>query len=229
MSRTVGNPYIAVINAAALGLSMYAFNFVFGKVTLPPQLEGGGHWQFLTNLSLLFSVVIFLLGLFAHVLKSSALFNLKNTLHPIALVLELVVASVYWPLRLVFLELLTKRPKEYLVPMRVDICLHLVPVLVLMVDYLVFMPRWTIRTTTAGGFVVLLASLYWALLKHLIDFENGGEYPYMFLNVETEQKRAVIFGMVALVGFTFFVIIKKIHDLIAEPALGAEEAAKKKE
>lgn len=217
MTRTVGNPVIATINAVALGLAMYAFNYLFSEIDLPPHLESGGHWQFLTNLSLLFSVIIFGLGVAAHVLKSTTLFHVKNSLHPIALVLESVVASVYWPLRLVFLGLLTKNPSKYLVPMRVDLCLHLVPVATLMVDYLVFMPKWTIRTETALGTVVLLTTLYWFLLKHLIDFENGGEYPYMFLNVDTEEMRILIFGMVGLIGFVLYLINKRIHDLIVVP------------
>lgn len=212
--RTVGNPVIAAIDIGSLALGSYALNHLFNKTKLPPHLEGGGHFQFLTNLSLIFSLVVFGLGALAHLSKSVPLYNLKNSLHPIALVLETIVTSVYWPLRLFFIQHLVKDPNREFIPVFIDLCLHLMPVTALLIDYFVFMPRWTITTRNALSSIFVLTSLYWLLLKKLIDFENGGEYPYAFLNVKDDHTRAVIFAIVGSLGFVFFLIIKKLFDLV---------------
>lgn len=223
--RTVGNPIIAVIDVASLILGGNALHYLFTKVKLPAHLAAAGQFQFLTNLSLLISLIIFALGAVAHLTRSVPLYNFKNTIHPIGMVLEAVVTTVYWPLRLFFLGHLIKDPKRELVPIPIDLCLHLLPAASLLIDYLVFMPRWTLPAGGALSAVVALTSIYWAWLKFLIDFENGGEYPYEFLNGDDETKRAIIFTIVALTGFVFFLIIKKAYDVL----VGAEEDVEKQD
>lgn len=213
MGRTVGNKVVIYLNACALATSAYAFWWTFTKLTLPLHLAGGGHWQFLTNLSLLFADIVFALGIAAHLLRLPVLFQLRNSFHPVALTLEMVVTAVYWPLRLFFILKLTKLPREKYVPLVVDMFLHLVPVVALLVDYIFFMPPYEVTTEAAFGFCILLTTLYWFLLKVLIDFEQGGEYPYMFLNVDTELQRVGIFGIVGLIGFAMFVIVRRIHNV----------------
>lgn len=217
VSRTPGNRVITVINAVSFGLGAWALRYLVREVDLPPHLEGGGQWQFLTNLSLLFTLIVFFVGFVAHVTKSPTLFNLKNALHPIALVLECVVTTVYWPLKLFFLHLLVKDPTSKMIPLYVDLCLHLLPMISLLMDYLFFMPKWTITNKTALTTCVVLSSLYWFWLKQLVDFENGGEYPYSFLNVEHEVTRIFIFQIVCFVGFASFLFFKKVYDIIVHP------------
>ncbi|OVF10548.1 hypothetical protein A9F13_02g03773 [Clavispora lusitaniae] len=226
--RTVGNPLSASIYIGAFALGCYPLNYLVNNVILPPHLAGGGHWQFLTNLSLLFSLMVFAVGFVGHLSKSAALYNLKNSLHPIALVLECVVTSVYWPLRIFLLHHLVKDPSREMIPLSIDLCLHLVPVVALMVDYIFFMPRWTITPSNAFCACIVLTSLYWFFLKSVIDFENGGEYPYMFLNVETDLVRALIFAAVGLVGFVSFLFFRTVYDVIVHPEIEAVEEAKMK-
>lgn len=216
-SRTPGHPVITAISSISLALGTWALCYLLLYIDLPPHLAGGGHWQFLTNLSLVFTLVVFLLGVVAHITKSAALFNLKNALHPIALALESVVTLVYWPLKLFFLHLLVKDPTRKMIPLAVDMCLHLLPVVSLLVDYIYFMPKWTITNWTALAACLVLTTLYWFLLKTLVDFENGGEYPYTFLNVDDEITRIAIFQVVGLVGFSSFLFFKKVYDLIVHP------------
>lgn len=221
--RTVGNPVIAGILSVSLVLGAYALFYLLHHVELPDHLVGGGQWQFLTNLSLLYTLIVFAIGIAAHVLRSPTLFNLKNKLHPVALVLECVVTAVYWPLRLLLVHLLVKDPKRVFIPMHIDLCLHLLPVVTLLIDFLVFLPRWTIATESSLAACVVLTSLYWFWLKQVVDFDNGGEYPYLFLNTDTEQTRVLIFAMVGLVGFALFLFCKKLYDIVVHPEV--EQAA----
>lgn len=135
-------------------------------------------------------------------------------MHPIALALESVVTTVYWPLRLFFLPLLVKDPTRKMIPMHVDVCVHLVPVVFLLADYLVFMPRWEVTTLNAFGACSILTTAYWWWLKHVIDFEKGAEYPYNFLNGDSEAMRIVIFAAVSLVGFSLFLICRAVYAVV---------------
>lgn len=227
-SRTPGNPWIIAVYVVSLISGTWALNYLTTTVVLPPHLAGGGQWQFLTNLSLVFTLIVNFIGLVSHATRSAALFNLKNSLHPVALVLESVVTSVYWPLKLFFLHLLVKDPKAKSIPLFVDICLHLLPVLSLLLDYFLFMPKWTISNKTALTTCVVLTTLYWFWLKKMVDFENGGEYPYAFLNLGNEIATGFVFQIVGLVGYASFLFIKRLYDITVHPEIERAEAAKLK-
>lgn len=214
MARTVGNPLVIAINAVSLALGSYALYYLSVIVVLPPHLAGAGQWQFLTNLSLLYTLFVFLVGLVAHVTKSPALFRLKNNLHPIALALESVVTLVYWPLRLMFVHILVKDPTAKFIPIFIDLCLHAMPAAALLVDFFVFMPKWTLSPQKSFAACVVISLVYWVWLKYLIDFQNGGEYPYMFLNFGGDATRLLIFVAVGLLGWVSFMVLRMLYDLV---------------
>lgn len=216
MARTVGNVGSALVNAIALGFGSYGFYYTVKYIELPPYLATAGRWQFLTNLSLAISLVVFALGAVGHAIESPKLFSIKNAIHPIALVLELVVTIVYWPLRLVFIHLLVSDPSRKFIPMFVDICLHLVPGVALVTDFFCFMPRLTVNNRDSFIICMLLTFMYWAWLKRLIDVKNGGQYPYNFLNVDTELKRAVIFVTIGVAGYGAFLLLKRLYDIMVD-------------
>ncbi|CAD1811761.1 uncharacterized protein K4G60_g3380 [Candida parapsilosis] len=220
--RKVGNPYITTIDFISIVIGFYGYHKIT-TIQLPPHLEDAGHWQFLTNLSLVYSLFVFIVGFIAHITKSQTLFLFKNNLHPIGLALETIVAGVYWPLRLFCLHLLTKDPANFNLPLTTDLCIHLMPVVSLLIDYLIFMPRWTISNNTALGFVVLLTTFYWFLLDNLIDVDNGGSYPYEFLNVEKDGQRIFVFAVVALVAFAQFLFMRRVYDWIVGKTEDASE------
>lgn len=213
-NRSVGNLTAATILLVGFALSYYGLHYCFTKVELPPHLAQAGQLQFLTNLSLIISLLVYALGFLSHVTNSHRLYVWKNNVHPVALALESVVTSVYWPLRLFLLPLLVKDPGRKMIPMSVDICVHLVPFVVLVVDYLVYMPRWEISASTAFGVCTVLTTGYWAWLKYLIDFQSGAEYPYNFLNGDSEATRIMIFAVVGLVGFSLFLACRAIYAVV---------------
>lgn len=212
-TRVVGNPVIILIDAISIAIGIYGVAEVF-VLELSEDLQKAGHFQFLTNLSLIYSVIVFVIGFIAHLTKSQTLFNLKNNLHPVGLALESIVAIVYWPLRLFCLKLLTKNPENFALRWSVDLSIHLMPVVSLLIDYLVFMPRWTIKNNTALGLITLLTTCYWFLLKYLVDTENGGRYPYAFMDMESDGLRMVVFVVVGLVAFMQFLFMRRIYDFI---------------
>ncbi|RLV90802.1 hypothetical protein JA1_004291 [Spathaspora sp. JA1] len=214
--RVVGNPVITIIDGISLGIGFYGIYTNIMTVELPEYFADAGHWQFLTNLSLVYSLFVFAIGFIAHVFHSEVLFNVKNNLHPIALALETIVAIIYWPLRLFFLNLLTSDPSSFKIGWLTDLSIHLMPVVSLLVDYLVFMPKWTIKTSSALGLVIFLTSMYWYLLKTLIDIEKGAKYPYAFLEVDTEFERGVIFGIVATIAFSQFIFLRNVYDFLVK-------------
>lgn len=226
--RVVGNKTILIINACSIIIGCYGMYSNIMKTELPAHLAKGGHWQFLTNLSLVYSLVVFVVGFFAHLLKSNYLFHLKNTIHPIGLALETIVAGVYWPLRLFFLHLLLKDPSKFKLALSTDLCIHLMPVVSLLIDYLVFMPKWTIRNETALMLVIFLTTGYWALLKKLVDIESGAQYPYAFLDVGSEEKRALVFAVVGTVAFCQFIFMKRVYEWIVKETINVDEQIDKK-
>ncbi|KAG7195988.1 uncharacterized protein KQ657_002375 [Scheffersomyces spartinae] len=211
--RVVGNPVIGTITAISLIIGGWGLLQITG-FELPENLAGAGCWQFLTNLSLLYTLLVFAIGTLAHMFQSPVLYSLKNYLHPIALALESVVALVYWPLRLFKPQLILTR--DFFLPMDVDLAIHLLPVVSLSIDYFLFMPKWLLSHTSAFLFVTSLAMGYYLLLKQLVDVENGAIYPYQFLNVDTELERIVIFFIVGLTGFLQYLFLQKLYDVIVD-------------
>lgn len=213
MARGIGNFVSLSLNFLSLIVGTYGLNSIL-DLELPPHLLKAGHWQFLTNISLLFSLVVFSLGIAAHLLKLNDIFRLRSVLHPVVLTLESVVTVVYWPLRLFWLPMLVK-DSQRLIPWKVDVSVHLVPFAALLVDFLFFMPRWTIPTAVAFFECILLTFLYWVHLSFLVDEASGASYPYEFLNGESNAVRGIIFVVIGLLGFGMFVLIKRIYDIVA--------------
>lgn len=226
--RKVGNPVILAIDLVSILIGLYGFYTSVFVIKLPPHLAQAGHGQFLTNLSLVYSLVVFAIGFLAHLTASQTLFKLKNNLHPIGLALETIVAGVYWPLRLFFLHLLTKEPSKFNFPLLTDLSVHLMPIVSLLIDYLVFMPKWTIENNTALSFIVAFMVFYWFLLKNLVDTANGASYPYEFLDVGTDLYRVGVFGVVGMVAFSQFLFMKKVYDVVVGSTEDAQEEIDKK-
>ncbi|CAK7910200.1 hypothetical protein CAAN1_21S02476 [[Candida] anglica] len=213
MARTVGNIFAIALNVVSISIGIFGISKTIYSPdrVLPLHLIGAGEWQFLTNLSLVYSLIVFVIGLISHVTKSQFLYRLKNDLHPVGLALETVVALVYWPLRIWFLHLLVKDPSSFALPLDADLAIHLMPVISLLVDYLAFMPAWTLKKSTAFSMCAILTTAYWFWLHHIIDFENGGAYPYNFLNVSNIYLRIGIFSLVGLTGFSSYLLMRNVY------------------
>lgn len=206
----LGNKYILAIDIISLGLGINGMVAV-ANLPLPPHLQAAGPWQFLTNLSLMLSNIVFALGVIAHATKSSTIFQWKNRLGPFGLIMEMIVFMVYWPLRLFFLHLLVKNIDDFRATLFIDLSIHLMPVVLLLVDFMWFLPTCTITNSQALAICLVATGGYWLWLHRIVDLENGAEFPYNFLNVDSTVVRGVIFTFVGLVAFLNFVLIQMVY------------------
>lgn len=209
--RELGNTRAIILQVISLGIGTLGLSYL-GKVKLSPGLVDAGHWQFLTNLSLVFLMMIFVLGLISHITRDHTIYRWKNTLHVFCFVVVAMVSLIYWPLRLFFLELLVKDVTKFSTPVVMDLSVHLMPALSLGLDYFLFMPNWTTPASTVFIGCLCITFSYWAWLLYLIDFDNGGTFPYMFLNVDSALVRSYIFVVVGLCAFGVFLVMRYLYN-----------------
>lgn len=126
---------------------------------------------------------------------------------PLALVLESVVATVYWPLRIFAIHLILQGVKaKSPIPLSVDVSIHLLPILYLLSDYYISgaSQRFKIPLAPAWAIVASIGLAYKFYLGFLIDPSQGQKYPYPFLDV-SEPYKSVIFVIVTSFGWLFYV------------------------
>lgn len=199
------------------------------RLILPAGLKDAGHKQFLTNISVvatLISNVFNILNWFVQRSKcakksedksccygSTLNYISRHFVLPVALVLESIVPLVYWPLRLFAQDLIMQDiPKDAPHPLSVstDISIHLFPFIFLFSDHYLSGSgsKFQMSNTKAWCLVATLGIAYFQYLAMLIDPAKGQTYPYPFLNVE-EPFKSVIFVVVSTVAWVFYVIYQK--------------------
>lgn len=136
----------------------------------------------------------------------SATFINKHVTLPLALVLESVVATVYWPLRLFAIGLILQGAKKRSpVPLNVDISIHLLPILYMLSDYYLSgaSERFKIGSVPSWGIIAAIGMAYKYYLNALIDTSTNQRYPYPFLDAP-EPYKSVIFVIITSVGWFFY-------------------------
>lgn len=177
-----------------------------------------GHKQFLTNISLFICIVqeitTFISCNYFNGKNEKVKFVAEEILLPIALVLETVVTSVYWPLKIFFTELIyqknpnytDKKRNEYL-PLHIDMCLHLFPLIGMLINFFYFKKgKFVIKKNTivlSVCYAFGLAYIYW--LKMLIPAD--GKYPYPFLDISEPYKTLVMLA-ITNIGFGFLKLLQ---------------------
>ncbi|ODQ78180.1 hypothetical protein BABINDRAFT_168373 [Babjeviella inositovora NRRL Y-12698] len=205
MMRSAGNTSAFSLSLISIIMGLYGF-LQIADTKLHESLHKGGHSQFLTNISLGISMVVFCLGAVAHITKSSTLFTIKNKLHAVALTLESVVAGVYWPFWIFFFHTIADRGPPP--PLSLDLIVHLMPVVSLTIDYWLFMPSWKISNSSGFALCVVCTLAYYYWLEHALKLSH---FPYPFLNVPTAQ-RFVTYASIMGVAFVNFVLQKTLFN-----------------
>ena len=188
------------------------------QLVLPPILSQAGHKQFLTNLSLVVTLISNSLNIInwfvqrSHPNNFQFVFNYvcRHFILPIALTLETIVPVIYWPLRLFAQTLIMQdvpRDKPYPLSISTDLSIHLFPFLFLLSDHYLsgFGSKFEISNTKAWVIVSSLGLCYFKYLSFLIDPSKGQAYPYPFLDVE-EPMKTIIFIVVSTVSWIFFIL-----------------------
>lgn len=213
--RTVGQLKVILLNIISLIIASYGV-LKISEIQLPDHLKDAGHYQFLTNISLLVSMITFILGLIAHVSKSPVIFKIKNFVHTFAFIAEAVVTSVYWPLRLFFLKLLVKNG-QIRIGLLTDLSIHLMPLVSLAVDFFFFMPNFAIPAYLVFFGCLALTSGYWLWLQKIIDPSKGGAFPYEFLNHDDKRVTLVVFWTIGLSAFGQFLVMRFLYNKFVKP------------
>ncbi|SCW04021.1 LAFE_0H04170g1_1 [Lachancea fermentati] len=189
------------------------------NIILPECLASAGHKQFLTNISVGVTILNNLVNVLGALGLRKARYVSRQVTLPIALVMETVVAIVYWPLRLFAVGLIMHGVKDgsrMPISKEIDCCIHLLPVLYLLIDYFAFEPApFKMGKGRAWLVVTVLGLGYNRYLTKLIDPSRGQAYPYPFLDV-AEPLKSVIFMGVTTLAWLFYCMYKKVHK--AEPA-----------
>jgi hypothetical protein len=211
------------LNSFALALATWGLVGIFQR-DLPEQLAQAGHWQFLTNLSLIVTITAIVSNYLVMLSDSNGLSKLNIVLNASALVLETLVALIYWVLKLFFIKLIVPHnvPVENFIPLPLDLTIHLFPVTYLSNDY--YLNRtdsFRLPLLFVIAIVSSLTTAYWYILEALI--EPPAHYPYPFLNVETEE-RAKIFVVVAILGLVFYQVYEYVHSLVRKRIEGTVKA-----
>lgn len=166
---------------------------------LPDELRAAGHSQFLTNLSLMVTLL--------HLSASLVLGRPNNYLFLVSLILETIVASIYWVLKIVAANLIL--PEDAFIPLRIDLTIHLFPIVWLLMDLLLNQTQpIRVRKPVAAGLCFVLTLAYYIHLKLLI--KPPAVYPYPFLNISPAATNA-IFAAVGLVAFGIYLLYAQVH------------------
>ncbi|AGO13186.1 AaceriAFR036Cp [[Ashbya] aceris (nom. inval.)] len=204
-----------IINSASLVLTSWGVSNAV-KLTLPPNLQLAGQKQFLTILGASLTIVTNVIGIGYSLLGGDGglRFVSREVFLPAAIVLESVVATVYWPLRIFFVNMIYHGLEEGASPeitLPVDLCIHLVPVTGLLLDYFLTKPEpfqmgrlqfWVLVTALGVG--------YNRWLSYIIRTDLNQSYPYPFLDV-VEPYRTLIFGVITTIAWGFYVLYQTQH------------------
>lgn len=126
---------------------------------------------------------------------------------PLALVLESVVATVYWPLRMFAIGMILQGVKKRSpIPFHIDVSIHLLPILYMLSDYYLSGASecFEIGLPQSWGIIAAIGLAYKYYLVFLIDQSTGQQYPYPFLDVP-EPYKSIIFVVITTFGWLFYV------------------------
>ncbi|AET40773.1 uncharacterized protein Ecym_6399 [Eremothecium cymbalariae DBVPG len=187
------------------------------NVVLPPNLQLAGPKQFLTIIGAYITLVnngIQVLNLLFST-EGSTVDNIarEGTL-PITLVIESIVSSVYWPLRLFFIHMIlhgVEPDGEPNLSIQADLCVHLFPVVSLLMDYfLVKQEPFQMSKGVAWLIITAFGFSYNRWLKYIVAKDLGQAYPYPFLDVP-EPYLSIIFLAVTTISWGFYCLYIWIH------------------
>ncbi|OUM53816.1 hypothetical protein BVG19_g3137 [[Candida] boidinii] len=205
--KNAGNVYSAILSLISFGIGTNAL-FTLLSYVLPPQLATAGHFQFLTNLSLLLSIIFWFFNIINHIVKNNYLEQFKLITLWVATTLETIVFLVYWPLRLLAPGLIIAG--EY-IPLWVDLSIHFVPFFTLTVEYYCFSKPCTLSFSTLSTICYTLTTVYWVWLHSKMD--ETSSFPYPFLAVKTDV-RVIIFFVIGSTALSCILLNKLIYSKI---------------
>ncbi|KAJ4138789.1 hypothetical protein NW768_002662 [Fusarium equiseti] len=196
-----------------LGVSSFTFSFYLLTTWDSNYSRSfGWYFQLLTVVGLALSLVTFSLGLIADVTLNNVFSEAKDTIAVLATPLEVLIAVLYWSIRMHDPALLM--PEDLVIDPLPDLGFHLVPAVLLVLDLLLWSPRATIATRSMMSLSTVLAVIYWCWIE--LCFYKNGWYPYPMMDQFSATQRVVIFvasaGLLTASSSGLQWVHGKIHD-----------------
>ncbi|KAL6915153.1 hypothetical protein FSST1_012913 [Fusarium sambucinum] len=174
----------------ALGISSFTFSFYLLTTWDSNYSRSfGWYFQLLTVVGLALSLVTFSLGLIADLAPDNIISQAKDAIAVLATPLEVLIAVLYWSIRMHDPSLLM--PEDLIIDPLPDLGFHLVPAVLLVLDFVLWSPRATITTRSMMSLSTVLAVVYWCWIE--LCFYNNGWYPYPMMDQLSAIQRVVIF------------------------------------
>lgn len=164
------SPYFSLL-FHILGVASFSYNFHFLTLWDTPFTEAyGWHFQFLTIIGLLASLVSFQIAILADLTQSSSLFKAKNIISILATPLEVLISILYWAIQTIDPELLFQG--DIRLPFLTDLGFHFAPAVFLTLDLVLLSPPWTVPTYGVMTLSTVLAFSYWYWVE--LCFKHNG-------------------------------------------------------
>ncbi|CEQ42988.1 SPOSA6832_04861 [Sporobolomyces salmonicolor] len=172
----------------------------------------GGHWQFLTILSLAAAWLTFAFALLKDAFPSVTLFaRLKTTLAIVAVPVEGFVGVLYWSMQLYDPSLLTPPNPLFVLPFHLDISIHGLPAVLLWADFLAFSPPFPKEANPAS--IAVTATMSYVAWMEFVASRNG-TFPYPFLNELTKAQRSIFYLFQIPVVIVLYRGANGLHHLV---------------
>lgn len=198
-------------SAGALWIYSSAFASILARdPTSIVATSFGGHFQFLTVLSVAASLIHQLFSVLALLTSLRTFSTLQNWVLLISAPLEAVVACLYWPMKLSSPGLLKDKRIAFEISSELDRRLHLYPAIFEALSATFFAQRrWR-----QGVFAPLLLFLsvggsYWIWIE--TTFKHNGFYPYPLFAVLDVQQKAMFVGGASILALVAFKIMQAIQ------------------
>ncbi|ORX39694.1 FAR-17a/AIG1-like protein [Kockovaella imperatae] len=174
------------------------------------EAQYGGFLQYLTIVGLFISITAMLLSSMKDLVPSlRKLHRIKRGLLLFALPVEIVIASIYWPLAIFAPSLMfPKSPEDvsspvpssvpatdllFKIPLNMDLSMHALPAFALLFDFFFLEKKYTPPASTIGAPLLALTfgTLYGVWVEHCATI--NGKFPYPFLNVMDFIPRVILY------------------------------------
>ncbi|KAF1736317.1 hypothetical protein MY4038_005291 [Beauveria bassiana] len=201
-----------------VGIASFTSSYKFLLDWKTPVSESyGWHLQFLTIIALTLSFVTFVVAVVADVTRSATLFGVKNSLSIVATPLNVVVTTLYYGISAIDPELVV--PPEFRIPLAVDLGFHFAPSLLLVFDYLVLSPPWTVGAPVVMGLSTSIAFGYWYWIE--LCYSKNGWYTYPIFALLNTPQRVILFTFSAVLVTVASSALKIVYTKLNEPAVAA--------
>ncbi|TQV97142.1 hypothetical protein V2A60_000225 [Cordyceps javanica] len=203
-----------------VGIASFASSYRFLLQWKTPVSESyGWHLQFLTIIALTLSFFTFVVAVVADVTRSATLFGIKNSLSIVATPLNVVVTTLYFGISAIDPELVV--PPEFKIPLAVDLGFHFAPGLLLVFDYLVLSPPWTVGAPVVMGLSTSIAFGYWYWIE--LCYSKNGWYTYPIFALLNTPQRVLLFVFSAVLVTVASSSLKVVYAKLNGPAFAAEK------